>query len=194
MEKFIFLKRSAVLDTALFDPHHANSVEVKHFVNDKIISTYKDIRLLIDGSSEDAEKAFHSYISEFTEDERESLRCCTFTILPAHWKKYLSVSADVNDVMMSYLELKSVNGMFVIEYTKRGVPHIHGISPNVHERCNRFWGASCRIKKINEKGIDGWITYCCKDKISDAMNKRFMPSDRTPKLCIYTLKDFYDKS
>jgi hypothetical protein len=153
----------------------------------------KDIRILIEGTCEDAEEAFNNYLSEFPNSELHNMRCCTFTILPAHWKKFQEAKSDVNAVMISYLDQKNVNGMFVIEYTKRGVPHLHGISPNVHERCNRFWGASCKIKRINQNGIAGWITYCCKDKISAEMNKMFLPQAQNPELCIYTYRDHHAK-
>lgn len=173
---------SAVLDTALLK---GTSLSTKILSSSTIF--------LRNGTFEENVNSFNYYLNNLSPDERSNIRCVTFTMNPSHWKLFkprIGIGFTPEDIFMHYLDLKHVRGCFVIELTKRGVPHVHGISPNVYDRDANFWGAQCKVKCIMDKGIQGWFIYCSKDKISAETNSLFFDSDKAPPLDVYTSSDF----
>ncbi len=161
MEKFV--NSSAVLDTAL------------------LIDDGPDIRIILYGTQEDSTQSFMTYLNDYKD---ESLSCVTLTMLPAHWAKFKQYNISHKEMFMYYLINKNVEGIFTIEYTKRGVPHLHGLLHNISERDKDFWGAQACVKKMlrDDDYHLGWIRYCVKDKITEEMNEMFSIQIKKKKL------------
>lgn len=116
-------------------------------------------------------KAFKDYFREYFMDR--NFYAITLTVSPKEHRVLKKNNVDPNTYFMIKLVDLKLGGIYVSEYTKKGIKHLHGII-SVHKECApgtaelyNKWQASCCLKFIKDVDqFNKWVLYCTKDCFS----------------------------
>lgn len=135
------------------------------FIKTKAVSPLDETAVILkilstEYSREGAIDEFNKFIHQ---KDKTKLRALTLTIRPHHWQILKKHHVDAHDMWKAMLDYKNIKGIFVIEYTKKNTPHIHGISTNTYniDDIKSFWGNEA--KNLIMDSPKNWIEYCTKD-------------------------------
>lgn len=124
----------------------------------------------------------YGFLSE--QDSFDPFWALTYSLKPSEWN-WLKKTGRTLDETLGYLhsllKIDKFKGVFVVEYTKKGVPHLHGIVLDIckehleqkyHKKGKKFdvyyinntINRSHVLKPIrNKKAYNGWVDYMIKD-------------------------------
>lgn len=111
------------------------------------------------------------------DNRKVKLYALTLTISPAEYKALIKQKYKELEIFQAKLKVLGIGGSFVREYTKKGVPHLHGIikfpvvediiQEDISQYIRNKWGYMICLKNIPDiTDLSGWIEYMTKDMFS----------------------------